>query len=204
MISSLVSAHIRRKAKKNNIRYLVDVDAQLEKVIKTIDLHENKIVFSWLFDAGSKTLNACALIPRIIIVNSEWAAHLALYRTEDVQNAFKVTLGHELTHKDNDFVFWEYFTRDKKFVNWVNEVHADFGAIKKLNSNRDDLINALKYKRRCKGTGDKSSSSHPSWEQRIQYVEQFYFDEGLIRRIASDVGCTNDKLIINVCNHYEK
>lgn len=198
MTSVLVKLHIYAKAKRNHIKY-----ADRLRLNHTDDFMNTKIVFSWLFDMGSKTLNACALLPGIIIVNSEWAAHLVLFGTPETINAFKATLGHELTHKDKDYAFWEFWTKDKKFVNWINEVHADFGgAVKCLYSKRENAIEAVSYKKKCKGKKDRDTSDHPSWNKRQEYISNHDFDETLIRKIATDVGCKNEKLINNICSYY--
>lgn len=198
MTGVLVKLHIYVKAKRNHIKY-----ANCNS-LKHIDAFMNtKIAFSWLFDMGSKTLNACALLPGIIIVNSEWAAHLVLFGTAETINSFKGTIGHELTHQDKDYVFWEFWTKDKKFVNWINEVHADFGgAVKCLESKRQNAIEAISYKKKYKCKKDRDTTSHPSWNKRLEYISKYDFDEILIRKIAAEVGCKNQKLIINICSYY--
>lgn len=202
MFSLVTKFHIRKRARTlgtSNRRNYRDVQAEIQKV----NYSDCRIVFSWLFDFGSNTLNACALLPGIIIFNSEWAAHLMLSRDEETLNAFKATMGHELAHKDNDYVFWEFWTKDKKFVNWVNEVHADFGgAEKSFDLSRENQICALQYKLIYKGKRDKDTAGHPSWKRRLEYVTKHNFNEHLIELIAADTGCKNEKLVNNVKSHF--
>jgi len=202
MFSIVTKLHIRKRARTfetSNRKVYSEIIAEIQRE----NYSGYKIIFSWLFDFGSNTLNACALLPGVIIFNSEWAAHLVLLHDEQTRNAFKGTIGHELAHKDNDFVFWEFGTKDKKFVNWVNEVHADFtGADKSFDLRRDEQIRALQYKLMYKGKKDKDTSGHPSWKKRLEYITKYNFDSQLIMQIASDVGCKNQKLIGNVKNHF--
>lgn len=180
--------------------------ADCDKIISELQKNNHlgcRLVFSWLFDMGSNVLNACALLPGIIIVNSEWVAHLVLFQNEETLNAFNGTIGHELAHKDDDYVFWEFGTKDKKFVNWINEVHADFsGTVKSFAAKRENEIRAISYKKGYKGKKDRDTFGHPSWNRRLVYISEFNFNEKLIRQIATDVNCKNEKLINNVINHY--
>ena len=198
----LIKSHVKHRARNYNIRLPGDYEFALMNSIKG-NIFDCKLVFSWLFDMGSKTLNACALLPGIIIVNSEWAAHLVLFRNPETINAFWATIGHEMTHKDNDYVFWEFWTKDKTFVNWINEVHADFGGtIKCLDGKRAYAIRAVSYKKKYKGKKDRDTLTHPSWNKRLEYISKYNFNEALIRKIATDVGCKNEKLINNICSYY--
>lgn len=204
MISWLTKIHVKKSGRKQNIKVPKNIDAALSLALKKVNLpKEMKICFSWLIDNGSKTLNACALFPGKIILNSEWVAHLVLLGKDETINAFQATIGHELTHKDKDYLFIEFFTKDKKFINWVNEVHADFGASEKCFQNvREKVFSAVIYKRKYKGERDKDSSAHPSWKRREEYILNYDFNENLICKIAEDVDCKNLKLINNVSKHF--
>ena len=119
-----------------------------------------------------------------------------------------MTLGHELTHRENDLNPWWHLGRNQKFVAYTNEVHADFGAAVKFGeSNSAMQIQAMEHKRKTKekaGKQDIANNCHPSWKRRIEYIQSKHFDEKLIRQIAADVGCTNEKLIQKVINHFEE
>ena len=93
----------------------------------------------------------------------------------------------------------DLFLADGKFVNWVNEVHADFGGVEKgLESDRERAYYAVKYKLSCKKKKDRDTRSHPSWEKRMGYIGNYNFNDSLIDKIATDCNCNNDKLIRNV------
>ena len=165
-------------------------------------LNENRLVYSWAYDSGSKVINATALLHKIILVNAEWAARLALIEDQDTKDAFMITIGHELTHKEKDFFSFRYIL-SYKFISWVNEVHADFGAAEKMaDSSRNKLILSMKYKLSLKQT-DNDSPTHPSWEKRLDYVSNYDFDETLIRKIAEDTGCQNEILINKIISYYK-
>lgn len=134
----------------------------------------------------------------------EWATQLVLYNSVETHNAFLITIGHELTHKDCDIFFLKHGLRNIRFVAWVNEVHADFGATQKMaNNNRQELVNSMKYKKSYKEE-DKDKTNHPSWERRIYYAEHFDFGKELIQQIAKDAGCKNQKIINRVCQHFQE
>lgn len=98
----------------------------------------------------------------------------------------------------------EPFTKNEKFVYWVNEVHADFGGIvKAFDGKLNPALRAMEYKRKSKIQEDRDTFTHPSWERRMYFVREFNFDEKLIREIASIVGCKNEQLIQMVSNHFE-
>lgn len=90
---------------------------------------DEKIIFSWLTGHNTKNLNASAARKGRILVNLSWAMRILEYDNEDTLNAFKATIGHELTHKDNDLKISSFseFT-ELRFLSWVNEVHADFSS----------------------------------------------------------------------------
>lgn len=89
------------------------------------------------------------MLPHYILCSTRWALRLVFHQDEKTFNAFRITIGHELTHKEGDFM-------------------------------------------------------HPSWERREYYAEHFNFDEELIRQIAIDVGCSNEKLIKRISEYYKK
>ena len=90
------------------------------------------------------------------------------------------------------------------FIAYVNELYADFGAAEKMaNSSRQKLLDAMEYKKARKNK-DEGTCDHPSWAQRIYYAEHYDFGEELIRQIAKDTGCNNQKIIDKVCKHYQE
>lgn len=141
-----------------------------------------------------------------IQVSQAYAAKLVLNDSNDIHNAFLMSLGHEMTHKDNDIkvIKGMFIKNGTKFLAHVNEVHADFGAVQKLaNNNREKQLKAMKYKQSYKKNVDVSDFCHPSWNQRYNYIEKYNFDEKLIRQIAADVGCTNEKLIEKAIRYFD-
>ena len=128
-----------------------------------------------------------------------------IFDNEYADRAFKITLDHELTHKEDPFL--PYFL-NVKFCAWVNELHADFGSVKKMfDGERCALLYAIDYKmtyRKNKGKKDVDRYSHPSWARRKNYIQNYNFDDELIHKIAHDVKCKNQKLIDYVCGCYER
>ena len=67
---------------------------------------------------------------------------------------------------------------------------------------RQKLLDSTRYKKALKKK-DKGDFAHPSWERREYYVTNFNFDEKLIRQIARDVGCLNERLIEKITQFYK-
>ena len=164
----------------------------------------DKIIFS-RFASNSEYISASAAIRNRIIFNAEWAARIVLFDNGETMNAFKATVGHELTHKEPELSAMDKSYRAHIFKMRVNEVHADFGAIPKmLNNSRDLAIKACKYKKSLKKSDASNKfSDHPSWEQRLSYISDFNFNSELIYRIAKDMDFYNFAVINQAINFYE-
>lgn len=205
MISIFVKLYVYNEARKKKIR-ISNIELQLIKELEQFSSWSGKIWYAWFWSAGVHIPNASATIPGLILINAEWAARIVLYqKNQNMHDAFKLTVCHEMTHQENDFSFFDFFTKDGIFVNWINEVHADFGGTEKaFNGERKKAIYGMKYKLSCKQKKDKDTRSHPSWNRRIEYISNYNFDYNLIDKIAFDVGCENSKLILAVKKHFSE
>lgn len=175
----------------------------LKEIIKSELSNGIYIKISWLYNCN-KFINANAFFGKIILLNPEWATCLILYKDNDLENAFNITIGHELTHKDKHLCSFRLSKKKEQFMAWVNEVYADFGAAeKRAGASRQKLLDSIKYKKERHPTED--SQLHPSWERRKHYVENFDFEPLLIEQIAKDVGYHNQKFIDKVksCGLYK-
>lgn len=215
----LIMKHIQSRSSKDNVPAKI-FDDWLNKQ-ENISLPNNVVLrFTTLKDGFSSLLSASAHLPYYIIASPEWAARLFLFDSEATRNAFTITIGHEITHIDGDFPNTKLTRNDKKFVNWVNEVHADFGAAEKMvEYNRQKLIGSMQYKMdakkkpKCKLLNNfikkvlnllhSDEYTHPTWETRLEYATNYNFDKELINEIAKNTDCTNENLIKKVCEYYE-
>lgn len=203
MLSSLLKRKLFKVAKENNQKVPINYPQILEKAQSVNHLSDDKIVFSWFCDSGGLSLSASATLKHYIVCNTGWALRLIFYNDESTWNAFRITIGHELTHKDGDYFSFRIRKRDRKFISRVGEVHADFGAAEKMAAcSRQKLLDSTRYKKALKKK-DKGDFAHPSWERREYYVTNFNFDEKLIRQIARDVGCLNERLIEKITQFYK-
>lgn len=153
-----------------------------------------------------KNLNANAGLFNFqsIVITPEWIYQLIFNEdTELVRNALLGTIGHEISHKLGNI------KGIKKFELWVNEVHCDFkSATITLNNDREKLIQGIRFKTEFKAKTNpniltKQSGDHPSWEQRLDYISNYNYDEKLIRRIAKDTKCSDENRIQKVINQFE-
>ena len=214
----LIMKHIQSKSLRNNIDAKAFYD-WLDKQ-ENISLPNNVLFrFTTLKDGFSSLLSASAHQPNYIIASPEWASRLFLFDCEATRNAFSITLGHETTHTEGDFSTKGFHGKNKKFINWVNEVHADFGAAQKMvSSNKEKLLNSIDYKIAAKEEKKNillkllektvlvfiKETSHPSWQQRRIYAETGVFDKALIENLAIDTGCTDKDLVNDVVNYYQE
>lgn len=117
MFSPLVERSIKRKARKNHQSLPGHYRQILSDAVSGYREEGYKVVYSWLWDAGGKVPNASSSIPGVILVNSHWAFLLVMHEGNGViTDAFKMTMGHEITHQQNDYFFIEPFTNAGKFV----------------------------------------------------------------------------------------
>ena len=204
MVSPFVKAYVYIDAWKCK-RKINGISEILLKELSSFNYWKGKIRYSWLWSAGVHVPNASATIPGLILINAEWASKIVLNQDNPhMHDAFALTICHEITHQEKDFYYLDLFSADGKFVNWVDEVHADFGGAQKgLDSNRSRASFAMKYKVSCKKKKDKDTRSHPSWNKRIDYILNYDFNEELINKIAFDCGCNNNKVITAVKNYFD-
>ena len=203
MPSYAVNRSIQKKAQKENIKINRNIKTVLGKHSKYPQLDKKIVLFSWAMDMGSNKLNASASIPGLIVINAAWAAQLVMYSDIETERAYLITIGHEIMHQTKEFRYFTPFKSEIKFISWINEVRANYGAASIMFSgNRSILLNALYYKLNANGEcGD--TLLHPSWEKRIKYTREYNFDKELICKIAIDSGCTNQKLINKICDYYK-
>lgn len=144
-----------------------------------------------------------------IFVTQHYAMQLMLNPSVEMHNMFMMSLGHELTHKEGDLCPLTGLLSNRlskipaniQFLSYVNEVHADFGAAQKAaDSKRSVQANAIAFKIRHRE--EKRDFEHPSWSQRLDYIENYNFNEKPIRQIANDTCCTNEKLIQKAIKHF--
>lgn len=161
-----------------------------------------KITYGGIRPINKDSLNANAGIfkNQSIAISPEWMHQLIINENiENVRIALLGTLGHEISHKMGNIKGL------RKFELWTNEVHCDFkGASLTLNGERKLLLKSIHNKIQLgrKNIDDKDCT-HPSWRQRIEYASQYDYNEELIRKIAKDTKCSNEKRIQKVINQFD-
>lgn len=211
MISQFTKKYIKNKAHEKNISLPDNYLDELYAYCSLIKEFNRRLSFRKGRNLPENRLgcNAGYLKCSTIVATPEWAFRLTAINTENVRLAFLMSLGHELSHKENDLnpFFYIIFKNGVKFISYVNEIHADFGATQKFaNYQRITQVNAMLYKVEAKKEykiPDRAKNGHPSWRQRIEYVKNYDFDKKLIRKIAKDTNCNNEKLIQKVIEHFE-
>lgn len=139
----LLKRRIEKRAKKLNIIIEKSIDEVLDKYEDMGNEKNISIHFFVLKETFTKELLASLTWNKKMVLNPEWSIQLIL-DNKNAENAFLITLGHEITHKDGDFPNKGAHYKNKKFINWVNEVHADFGGAEKMvNSDRQKLVDSI-------------------------------------------------------------
>jgi len=116
MISPLIYKRIKDRAKSEKMPVPKNYEAIIQRYKSIENIGNYCIAFSWLSDSGSKILNASAMVPGVVLLNAEWAARIVLFDNESTMNAFKLTVGHELTHKEKEINRCKYRGNDRKFI----------------------------------------------------------------------------------------
>ena len=179
--------------------YLKDFAWRSTAMIPEKKIYEKmpEYVIQWgcLTSIGNKMLDAYCirghkeLLP--VRFNYLWAREIVSnYYDENVIISATITIGHEYNHMLGDFAFKTHDILEKQFINWCIEVHNDFGAAMLYHYKRQPLIISCRHKQQYKITHvgyDHSSLTHPSWTQRLEYVNKYDFDESLLKQIAKDV-----------------
>lgn len=198
----LLDYYIKKRAIELGLPY-TEAEPILREAVKFPFTGNTKIKFSLFLAGNMRQLNAISMWKGLILVSAEWAARLVLDPDEDVRNAFIFTIGHEMTHQKRDYLFLDFPTKDKRFADWVSEVHADYGgALLVFEGRTEPSVQAMEFKK-SNAKNNRDSVSHPSWKRRIEYLLRGTFDSNLIRLIAKDTGCNNEKLINALCRFYE-
>lgn len=118
----LLKRCIEKRAKELNIIIEKDIDELLDKYENMGNRKNISTQFLMLKETFTRELSVSLNWNKTIVLNPEWAIQLVL-DNENAESAFLITLGHEITHIDGDFPNIKLTRNDKKFVNWVNEVH---------------------------------------------------------------------------------
>lgn len=203
IIEKRVLRYIKKKV-KNEINF----ENVLKKYGNIASANSIVIVFTKcsLVFQNPNLLNANGLIKNVILVSPEWAYQLVTNNTLETETAFLTTIGHELTHQDQELFslrFLRYGVRAIEFLAKVNEVRCDFGGGQKmLDANREKLLQTIMFKKNLTKK-DKGNFFHPTWSRRFEYVKDYNFNEVLIRRIAKDMNYNNEKIIKKVCDYYK-
>lgn len=208
----LLKIYLKYKAKKNNYKLPNDWTDALNKHIVTPDGFNAKIKFT----TNLTMINLLTMQLRRnnkILISADWAYEL-LFADSDIENNFRIVLGHELAHtkKDNAFLLKLPKSKtDKKFLHWVDEVFADFYGTQIMGESsrfklEKTIKNTIKYKfGKSKNNARpslKDTNTHPSWNRRLFYSQKYNFNECLIKKIASDTKCDNEKLINKALEYY--
>lgn len=123
MISIPVRIYVYYKAIQWKMDKPKGIGKRLNNYRKSINSNGYIIVFSCFQSALNGILNAGSIIPKIITISPRWAVQLILFDSSETRNAFLITIGHELTHKDGDFSMLSKEGPDRIFISWVSTVY---------------------------------------------------------------------------------
>lgn len=215
MISKSTVKYIANKAANANICLPENYLDILEKYCDIVESFGYRLSFRKGRGNNPETLGCNSGYTKYttIVATPEWAATIVLEASVEAQNAFLMTLGHELTHKEKDLspligllIATLYLTNPisgLRFVAHVNEIHADFGAVGKFAKNdKEKQIAAMQYKAKRTNETGEDTIAHPLWKHRIEYIGEYNFDESLIKEIAKRSGCKCQRLIALVAKYY--
>ena len=200
MVFPIVKGYVKQKTNQDEETIL----SILNKYSSLPALGKNKVIITRLA-ASLSAINANSTFYRTICVSGGWAVQLVSYDNPETQNAFYVTIGHELGHKEKQYNRILH-PLDLRFLSWTIETNCDFfGAKKMINGSRKDFIASINYKISLKNiqSEDKKPILHPTWKHRLIYATNFDFNDELIEKIKADTECTNYKLVQKVKEFYK-
>lgn len=205
-----IASELSSILKDCGVKKLEDIEFVLDKqsTLKHVNL-------PLLFQEPNKKINGYYEKGKVCL-NAEYAIRLL---TDDgkynYKGMVKQTIGHEHGHQDKKMSILQA-PMDAKFINYLNEVYADFYGIREAFSGSakhasEVLGQRHEYKKSVEGKDD-ADAIHPSWEQRKNFVTSGYvgetgeltgnFDSALVNEIASITKCTNDDLIKRACEYF--
>lgn len=211
----LIKIYVLIMALQYHIKRYEDVNTILDKYENIIKAQCYELRFSFFYDFITTHESMCLTRSNVIVANPAWASKLILFNNSEIEDVFLITSGHEMTHIEKEFSYRHLKAENRKFVKWVNEVHADFGGAKIMaDSSKERLLSCIDYKIRLKSLGKQYwikrlirqliGSTHPSWQQRRIYAETGVFDKALIETIAINTGCIDKDLVNDVVNYYQE
>ena len=185
----------RLHSANKNIKYDEYINKLIPYYIKVVH-HRYQLEFStkgWMTENNLDGSYCYSKKPwSSIAATPEWAAKLIICDNEETRDAFIITLGHEMAHKEKELCVFKYGLRYWRLIKFLNEIRADFrGAELMAGSNRQALITSCLYKRKYKeeefGEEDNGNPFHPSWTNRLKYATYYDFNETLILDVAKDL-----------------
>ena len=189
---------ISRDTAENIIKYFdPDFDADsFRKQVRIIlreqhFLNNNRVIFHTPFYVRRSyrpTLNAHTGFPgqKVIFFSPEWAVRLnkEFCLSQDgsgrgtMTDFFIFALGHEMTHKEVRYKPVFLFGKKRICADWLREIFADIGGIKKSNIGTDRIIAAIKteipekYRKHSRKIKGSKPRSHPTWDYRLMCMEK--------------------------------
>jgi hypothetical protein len=207
-----VSYICRKEKKKNRPVSRIEVEKTLNDKLNDMDVKDFlrdmgiSLVFKKCHVWCDKSLYASLRNKKYILLNDNWAYTIFTEDTDTIRYPFRGTIGHELSHMNNDTSSIYFSYRLGKFVRWVNEVYNDFyGGELLLQSSREELEKSVDYKMKSKfpkRKRKKNTYSYPSWKNRCYYVRHYNFSDELLKQIATHCKVNTNSYKYNLtCEH---
>jgi hypothetical protein len=211
VISSDTAEYIR---KRGNPDFDIDIFRKQMRILLQEQqfLKDNRVIFHTPFYSRFKnqsSLNAHTGFPghNILFFNPEWASRLypEFCQSEDcsgrgtMTDFFVFALGHEMTHKEAQYKPLFLFGKKRVACDWVREIFADFGGIRKSKMPPVRVITAIKteipvkYRKLSKKNVGSKLRHHPSWEYRIMCMENGFDVNDVVDRVCGDCGVDDVK-----------
>ena len=94
-----IYVYMSTKQKKMKVKDKINL---LNKELEQFDQSSIKLRYDFIFMLGT-TLNATAILPKTIIINSAWIKKIIFdYDNPIMHDAFLMTINHEMTHKEKN------------------------------------------------------------------------------------------------------
>lgn len=198
---------ISRKTKKALKKQNIATENAKREMLRLLEPYKTKLPddFTLYFRKVDTLGNSSSFSNKVSLDTKFISDYMTASKSEKEMYKLRILecIGHELGHKRVSFNylwFYAFTSANSLFLPRLVEVYCDHYSTKFTGLSRDSHKKILNWHI---GEKHRRRDPHPSWEDRISYLDQ-EFGESLIRKIANDNHCTDAKMINYQIEYYKK
>lgn len=130
-------------------------------------------------------------LPEAYISMDKRILTISIFYEKMDEDVILFTIYHELSHLSDIYFyripFYIPFSKKYRCYSYVDEIHADFYAAKELQLTKERAIHIIQIKQQFART-QNSTISHPSWEQRILFLQKGECNQTIVNPVKEMIG----------------